>query len=179
MRKILFLKAWQLFVIVLVTYLPLPSPIGEIVGLSAAVTITLWQYSVGYYGEQKLRLMGIAPKNLLLFQVNCIYIIAVVILSVVALVFLQSDSQSVTQFESWMIILIVLFLYLVFAAIQVLIFTSQTLAELEIGKPASFREFRLNLLLFVIFVVGVWILTPKVRRYLVEEYNDVNPFESI
>ena len=70
-------------------------------------------------------------------------------------------------------------LYAIFAVFQVIIFASQTLAELEIGKPAGIRQFGLNLVLFVVFIVGLWLLAPKVRKYLVDEYHEVNPFESI
>ena len=121
--------------------------------------------------------MGIAPKNLLFYQVNNLYLAAMVFF--LFTVFIYWGPENINRAGIWIALVVILLLYAIFAAFQILFFTSQTLAELETGKPASFKDYRLNLLLFIVFIVGAWILVPKVRKYLVEEYDEVNPFESI
>lgn len=178
MKKILELKAWPLFLVSIAGYAILPSPFEEITGLLSLGVLTLWEYSIGYLGEQRLRLIGLPRKNLLLYQINTVYIVAISLCLILIPGYLEG--LKVDNFLRESVALIVpAGLYLLFAAFHVLVFNAKILTELEARQPASFGMFINNLLLLFFFPIGVWFLVPKVKKHLVEEYDEANLFESI
>ncbi|MBL7699191.1 MAG: hypothetical protein JNK79_13585 [Chitinophagaceae bacterium] len=179
MKKLLSLKAWQLFVICLLGYITLPYGIGEIIDAISGILFVVWMYAIGYYGEEKLRLMGLPAKNFELFRFNVYFIIILGVLMNILFFVWTPEEGMFDSFESWFIIPIMMILYFLYAMLHSLVFVSKTISELERKQPASFGDFVVNLVLLVIFVIGVWFLVPKVKKYLVGEYDEANLFESI
>jgi hypothetical protein len=179
MKKILTLKHWQLFLVSITGYLILPSPFEEITGLISLGVLTVWEYSIGYYGEQRLRLMGLPRKNLSLYQVNTLFLLVVGTCVIFLSSYMENNFQGINYPEEWVITFVMLAIYLIYAAIQILVFNARTITELESREPAGFNDFFSNLLLFLFFPIGVWFLVPKVKKQLVDEYDEANLFESI
>ncbi len=167
MKKILSFKHWQLFLLIVICgAFVAPTPVGEIINAIAMVTFSTWLYSVGYYGELKLRNWGISNKNLSLFRFNIILVAALCLVSLL----LPKDFVASTNddFSVGTVLLVLFGFYVFFAAIQAIVFVSKTLAALEKHKAVVFDDYFTNLILFVFFFVGVWIFQPKINRLLGE-----------
>jgi len=158
MRKILTLKHWQLVsIIVLPAILFSATPLREIVGAVCGLLFLLWIYSIGYFGQRLLQTFGLQPMNLKLFQAN---VLLLPILILVSRLPLSSGEPS----NMLNLVEMILGLYSAYAAFQVLLFAGKTLAELEYRRQVSFKEYFMNSLQIIVFVLGVWTLQPRINR---------------
>lgn len=178
MRGILRTPHWVLFTLALCTFLNFSGYVDEVVKIFASGVVMLWTFAVGYYGEQKRRLMGLQRRSLALFQFNSFYTIAFSTAAVFA-EGLVVDGAVRPGYEVLSVFFLVGLIYLVFAAIHVVVFSARTIAEVEQEGPVAFSGYFGKLLMLLFFAIGVWMLQPVVKRYLIEEYDEVNPFESI
>ncbi len=162
MRKILTIKHWQLAsIIVLPVILFSVTPFREFVGAICGLLFLLWIYSIGYYGQQQIRSLGLHPMNLKLFQINVLLLPLLTLFSKL----LPSFGQTT---KTPNIIEMLLGLYSAFAAFQVLLFAGRTLAELEYRRQVNFGEYAMNSLQIIVFFFGVWTLQPRLNRQFEE-----------
>ena len=177
MRNILRLDHWILFILALASFLNFSGYVDEIIKVIASSVLILWTFSVGYYGEQKRRLMGLPPKKLAFFQFNSFFTLIFGHVIFMDQQVRASDSAAYIQF----VLLIggIAVLYFLFAAIHMVVFAARTFAEVEEERPVAFSGYFSRILMMIFFAIGVWMLQPRVKRYLIEEYDEVNPFESI
>lgn len=178
MRGILRTPHWVLFTMSLCTFLNFPGYVDEGVKIFASGVIVLWTYAVGFYGERKRRLIGLQPWNLALFQFNSFYTLVFTTAAMFAEPFLVEGSTP-AGYEVVFMVFAIGIIYLVFAAIHVVVFAARTIAEVEYAGPVTFSGYFSKLLMLLFFAIGVWMIQPIVKRHLVDEYDEVNPFDSI
>jgi hypothetical protein len=174
MKKLLSFRHWQLFLLIVIYGAwTSPSPLKEIINSVAVITLALWLYAIGIYGQDRIEELGLQPMNLKLFKVN---VIGIAVLCAAALIY--SLSQGGVNEANRVIantvgpkdlIFILASLYAVFALFQTIIFASKTIAKLEYRREVTFNDYFNNLLLFCFFFIGVWFLQPKVNRLIAPE----------
>ena len=163
MRKLLTLKHWHLFLLIFICGVwTSPSPLKEIINSIAFVTLTLWIYAIGVYGQEKIAELGLSSMNVNFFKIN---ILVVGIFFLAALFFFNSEPATSETIELKDIPLTVGGLYFFFAFFQTIIFACKTIAKIELRRVVSFGDYFTNLLLMVFFFIGVWILQPKVNKF--------------
>jgi len=160
MRKLLSLKHWQLFLLLLTGAWVSPSPLREIINSIALATLLLWTYSVVIYGHEKLRSKNIhCPLNSTFFRIN---IIAVALLYPFV-IFDFSYGDSINLFD---IFIALCGLYLLFGLLYATAMAAKTIESLAKGKEAHFADYSLSFFLFLFSIVGVWIIQPKVNKLI-------------
>lgn len=179
MRGILRTPHWVLFTLAIASVLTLPAVLNEVVKVFASSVTFLWIFSVGYYGEQKRRLMKLEPKPLAFFQFNSFYVLIFGNLLILLERMLTDNAETPAGMEMLFLFIGLGSLYFFFALVYMIIFSARTIAEVEHGAPLTFSGYATRFLMLLFFAIGVWMIQPIVKRYLVEEYDDVNPFESI
>jgi hypothetical protein len=174
MKRLLFFKHWQLFLLIVICGAwTSSSPWEEIVNGVFVVTFTLWIYAIGIYGQDRIAEMGLKPMKSSLFKINvgccCVLSIAAPIYSSI-----QDEARMVSNsFEAQDIIYTIAMLYGLFAAIQMIIFASKTITKIEFQREVSVNDYFSNILLMVFIFVGIWILQPKVNRLIAQKYSEV------
>lgn len=69
MKRILSLKHWHLFLLIVVTGAWIsPSPLKEIVSAISFISFSVWVYAIVVFGNQKISEMGIQPFTLNFFK---------------------------------------------------------------------------------------------------------------
>jgi hypothetical protein len=75
MKRILSFKHWQLFILIFITGAWVsPSPLNEIVHSVSIVTFSIWIYSIGVYGQERIQQLGLPAMNVKLFKANAIIV---------------------------------------------------------------------------------------------------------
>jgi hypothetical protein len=168
MKKLLFYKHWQLFLLIFICGAWIsPSPVQEIINGVSVVTFTLWIYAIGVYGQERIAELGLKSMNLKLFKVNVIIVGTFFLVGLVYSAIKGEVNQATTStLESKSIPYIASGLYLTFAMIQTIIFACKTIAKLEYKREVSFGDYFNKLLLMFFFFVGIWFLQPKVNRLI-------------
>ena len=172
MKKILKFKHWHLFILIVLTGAwTSPSPLKEVINSIAFVTFLIWIYSIGIYGQEKLESLKLPTSNTKLFKINIIMFPILLIIS-----FLLSPEQTTentqTEFNTQMILLIPISLYMFFALFQTIVFACKTLTSIELKKEVKFSDYLVNLILILFFIIGVWVLQPKITKLIVETENN-------
>src|SRR5258706_4213749 len=112
MKRILNVKHWQLFLLVVIPGAwTSPSPLKEIINSIAVITFLIWIYSIGKSGHDKLKDRGIGPLNFGLFKINILLIPILIVL----IYLLDTGTE---DFELIDIITVPATLYLLFAFAQ-------------------------------------------------------------
>jgi hypothetical protein len=162
MKKILLLKHWQLFLLVVLTGTWVsPSPLKEIINMISVVTFTLWAYAIIVQGQQKLLSVGNYTPNLSLLRFNIILILTAIVTSF----FVSVESEN----PIFIIPLIILSFYLVFAILYCIYIIAKIIKSIELNREAEFGDCIGYLLLIFFFFIGVWILQPKLNKIFSEE----------
>ena len=156
MNKILFIKHWQLFLLVVLTgFWVSPSPLKEIINMISIITFTIWAYAIVVQGQEKLQKFGYC-KNLIFFKSNIVLIATTMTVSL----FISDELESTI-----MVIFLILFsIYLLFAIFYCIYLVAKTIKSVEMNKKAGFKDYNGYLLLIFFFFIGVWVLQPKVNR---------------
>lgn len=170
MTKLLSLKHWQLFLLIVICGAwTSPSPLKEIINSVALVSFTSWVYAIGVYGQSRIAELGLMVMNVKLFKVN---VLISGVLWLILLICAATQGQDIGANEPSGTIRIkdILFIlpgfYFFFAFVQTIIFACKTIAKIELRREVSFGDYFTNLLLMVFFFIGVWILQPKINRLI-------------
>lgn len=174
MKKLLFYRHWQLFLLVVICGAwTSPSPLKEIINSVAVVTLALWLYAIGVYGQDRIRELGLTPMNLKLFKAN---VIGIGVICAVALIYSvamggvnEANRALINTVGPKDLIFIVAGLYAAFALFQTSIFVSKTIAKLEHRREVNLNDYFNNLVLMLFFFIGIWFLQPKVNRLVASE----------
>ena len=160
MEKILNFKHWHLFIlIVLLGAWTSPSPLKEIINSIAGLTFLTWIYSIGVFGQEKLKELGLQTSDTKFFKIN-IFLIALLTVTI------NLFSKETTDFEISDIIIVPFALYLIFSIFYTAIFAIKTLTKIELKKEIEFSDWILNFIMLIILFVGIWFIQPKVNKYL-------------
>lgn len=148
-----------------------PSPLEEIINSIALVTFLIWIYSIGIYGQAKLKSLNLPTLNTKFFKINIVLFPILLIIS-----FLLSPEQTTentqAEFNTQTILLIPISIYMFFAFFQTIIFSCKTLAMIELKREVKFSDYFVNLILILFFIIGIWILQPKITKLIAEtEHN--------
>lgn len=92
---------------------------------------------IGYYGQQKIDVLGLQPMNLKLFLINIFLLPALLVISI-----LMSPSETSTTIPG--AIGAVLGIYSGIAAFHDLLFAGKTLTKLEYQREVSFNDYFFN-----------------------------------
>ena len=84
----------------------------------------------------------------------------------------QTTENTQTEFNTQMILLIPISLYMFFALFQTIVFACKTLTSIELKKEVKFSDYLVNLILILFFIIGVWVLQPKITKLIVETENN-------
>lgn len=171
MKKVLKFKHWHLFILIVLTGAwTSPSPLKEIINSIALVIFLIWIYAIGIYGQEKLKSLELPALNTKLFKINIILFPILLIVS-----FLLSPEQTAentkAEFNIQTILLIPISLYMFFAFFQTIVFSCKTLAMIELKREVKFSDYLVNLILMLFFIIGVWILQPKITKLIAETEN--------
>ncbi len=162
MKQILRLKHWQLFcLIILPSAFTSPSPLQEIVRYFGLIILLFWVYSIGVLGHDKLKDLKLESEKLKFFKVNVI--ICPVTILIVHL-FTLGDTEP--EFTPMFIAVTPFALYFFFSLFYIIFFTSKVLSKIELKREVEFSDYSKNLLFIFVFIIGVWIIQPKVKRYI-------------
>lgn len=175
MKRILTFKHWQLFLLIVIPrFLTLPSPLGEIIHLISLVTFTIWIYSIGVYGQERVAILGLPNLDIKKFKTN---IILITILLIIIYILPQDQNAYDTESESslHLKLLIPVLLYFFFVIIQAVIFVCKTLAIIELKREVTFGDYFVNLILIGFLMIGVWVIQPKVTKLIAD--NDTTTLE--
>lgn len=184
----IFLRAkhWQLF---LVIYgLPILIQILAIAGLISVdapilpylfwdlVFITILTLSLGvilsWMGSVSLRLQEKLPQGMqmkvglfkafLIFPLLCILVFAVINLKIL---FAPVFCQVGTGFDPMaMGIIFPMQIFAMFCMIPTIWFTAKTIKSVDLQREAKFRDFSREFFLIFFYILGVWLIQPKVNR---------------
>jgi len=162
MKKVLSLKHWQLFILVFIlgSWVS-PSPYKEIVNSISFITLIIWIYAIGIFGQKKLEENKLPSMKTNFFLIN----LAFVSLFFVVSYFFKPEENS-TDFSLIDIIFIPISIYAIFAIGQILAFISKTITTLELKKEVKVSDYISNVFLIVFFFIGIWILQPKLKKLI-------------
>jgi hypothetical protein len=159
MKKILTLKHWQLVaLIVLPSIWTLKSPFAEILNMFSALILLVWIYSIGFYGQKTIELLGLKSMNRKLFQLNILLLPS---LAAASKVIAPTQTQT---FGSIDFVIAVLGIYSGFAIFQVLFFAAKTFATIECRREVFFSDYFKTFFQIACFILGIWTLQPRINR---------------
>lgn len=165
MKKILNLKHWQLFILIVLTGAwTSPSPLQEIIRFIGLTTFLIWIYSIGIYGQIKLESLKLPTLKTKLFKLN---IVAFPIL-LLFLGLISPERNYGTELSFLEIILIPFGIYMFFALIYSVVFACKTITMIELKKEVNFSDYLGNFLLMLFLIIGIWILQPKITKLIAE-----------
>ena len=156
MKSFLTLKHWQLVALVII-----PALLDSIFLYShiiSGIIILLWISSIGYYGQERIILLGLKPMNFKLFAVSLIFLPFFILLSGI----IVSDNPAN---DTTIDILNMFFgLYCGFAIFQVLFFASKMIVTLEYEKEVGINDYLKTVFQIVVFILGIWNLQPRINQ---------------
>jgi len=174
MKGILKFKAWQLFLLIIIPSSWIPTnALGGVIRLFGLLIALIWLYSICIYGQDKRIAIGLPRLNLKFFKINILTIPVLAIL----IYFLSPQSRGESNFKGDDLRefpFMVVFLYFVFAMFQITILAMKTLTTIELNKEVTFKEYYPNLFYTMVFIVGIWILQPKVTRLIAGDESILN-----
>ena len=135
----------------------------------AVVTFTCWIYAIGVYGQERIIEMGLQPMNIKLFKANVLIVGSFFLIALIFSATQRQINSTSNTFEPKDIIFTLAGLYLFFAIFQTIYFTCKTLGKIELRREVSFGDIFPSLILLLFFFVGVWILQPKVNKFIATE----------
>lgn len=163
MEKILSFKHWQLFLIFICIFWVSPIPLKEIINLIGILTFIIWIFSIVKYGQIKIQEQNLPKLDDKLFKLN---LVVLTLFLIIKYFFLTEEINETGIFN---LIHIVLTIYLIFAFIQIIVFSSKTLSTLELRKETKFSDYSGYFFMFIFFFVGVWMLQPKINKLFSRE----------
>jgi hypothetical protein len=167
MKKLLFFKHWKLFLLIVICGAWVsPSPLKEIINSVSIITLLSWIYSIGVYGQDRIAELGLKTMNLKLFKTNLIIVSILCFIGLVYSAITKETSEVTNTFGVMDIIVSVVGLYFVSAFFQAIIFACKTIAKVEYRREVSFSDYFDYFFLMICFVIGIWILQPKVNRLI-------------
>jgi hypothetical protein len=172
MKRILSLKHWQLFLLIVITAAwSSTGPLSEIIHSVSLVTFTCWIYSIGIYGQERVEALHLPTLNTTLFKINIFLFPLLLIIGLIIAPEQTMDTQ--TEFNLRAIIFIPIVLYCMFAGFHIVMFAFKTLATIELKREVTFDDYVLNLILTGIFIFGIWILQPKITTLIADTHQNV------
>lgn len=170
MKRILSLKHWHLFLLIVVTGAWIsPSPLKEIVSATSYISFSVWVYALGVFGNQKISEMGILPFSLNFFKITAF--IAPILCVILLFLAPKQVNGVVEEVDLQLAAFIAGGFFLIFVLIYNVVFACKTLTTLELRRQASFSESLTNLVLMIFLFIGIWILQPKITRLIAESDN--------
>ncbi len=156
------LKHWQLFcLIALPSAFISSSPLQETVRFTGFIIFLLWIYSIGIFGQKKLKILKLESKNLRLFKIN-VFICPLTILLVLLITYGKTESGFTPTF----FIVTPFALYFIFSFFHITFFAIKTLTAIELNREVEFSDYSKNLFLMFFLLIGAWIIQPKVTKYI-------------
>lgn len=165
------MKHWQVFlVMILPTFLNLPTPLAELLHLCATVFSFLWLYALAKFGQVKLNEFGLQPLNFSKFKWH---LYSLSFFMAIAIFF---PSENTEQGFSWFDLIspvlyfptLLLFLYIFYSFFYILFYIGKLLAQLEYRHEVGFWESGVHILLFLVMYVWIWFLQPRINKLFVE-----------
>ena len=171
MQIFLLAKHWQLFVLIALPLVSLRFFGGQFSGLQVSIMVALlvsavcgWWYAVGVTVNEKLdeSLRG----NILYFKIALIIPVAYVIFMFSVFSSTGAEGEEVQRAPQW-----VGYLYMVamVSLYYALWFVARQFVSLEKNERAVYSEYAISMLGFLIVLLGVWFIQPKVNALLAEE----------
>lgn len=161
------LKHWQLFLLVVVLPIFLPSdpatslPFFFITMILVGGVIFGWVYSLGINLHKKLPQSVL--MNLRLFK--WMIFISLVYISAISLYTSQTLSSSGQQFNTGIFALIfTLHLFVMFCLFYCLHFIAKSLKALELRKHVTFSDYAGEFFLIWFFPFGIWFIQPRINK---------------
>lgn len=161
------MKHWQVFLLmILPTFLSLPSPFSELSHLCATVFSFLWLYALAEFGQAKLKEFQLQPLNLKKFKWHLYSLISFMVL---AIFIPDGNSNEGLGWFSWINPILyfptlLLFLYIFYCFFYILIYIGKLLAKLEYKQEVTFWDSLTHILLFLVMYVWIWFLQPRLNK---------------
>ena len=158
MRKILSFQHWLLFLLISIRIWTPPSPFELITSVIAGATVLTWLYSVVVYGTEKAEQRGVFYSlNLKFFKLNLIVLI---------FLFLGLTSVSHYGFHVPKLIIQACTLYTVFGTFYSMAAAAKSITSLTQDRDVPFKDYFLVFIMILFFLVGVWVIQPKVNKLI-------------
>ena len=161
MKFFLKIKAWQLFLLILVpVFLPYPKGVGLIgfLGLNWLVPVIVtiaWLYSIGMSVNSRLP-NGLKASTLL-------YNVSFLMPLIYAVLFLLLFLQSVELFR-WPVWFTFIHFAFTIGTVYGLWFTAKQYVTFTRNEKVQFADYIETLFLFWFFPIGVWVIQPKINK---------------
>ena len=171
MQVFLLAKHWQLFILMGVPLVCLRLFGGQFSGLQVSIMVALlvasvcgWWYAVGVTVNEKLdeSLRG----NVLFFKVALVVPVAYVIFMFTVFSSSGVEGEEVQRAPQWVGYLYILAMVSLYYALW---FVARQFVSLQKNERAVYSEYAVSMLGFLIAVVGVWFIQPKVNALLAEK----------
>lgn len=163
MNIFLKMRAWELFFLFIIPVLAgflipknLEHNLLPFVNLLFFILIIGWLYSVGINANRLL--IKEIQINDTFFRLNIAYFLGYV----VVLFFNVGSLKSILFDESSFAVLFSV--YFIFAVSYCFYFSSKVLVMYEIKRNVSFNNHRKEFFLLIIFLIGIWILQPRINK---------------
>lgn len=175
MERIIKLKNWQVFSILIFFYIlifvfqEMELSIGKLTPIELTVASTiillvlffLWFMTIGIFLNQ----IADNPFHFKKYVLIIAGISCILGYSLLGLQRLEFERNIVPMWLSF-----VSFPFTFWGIIYIFYKVPKSLKSIELGHKAKFSEFLLDLILFAIFPIGVWIIQPRINRiYAVKE----------
>ncbi len=160
MAIILKIKNWQIFPILLVGYLMTVFSIENEVFLTLLINIIGIFIIFGWLLFLGLSLSKISKNDNTFFTVNAL----IVIISIIIFRILGKGED----YEVEGIVALPLF-YIMYALIYVFAYPMKLLKSIELKREVKFKDYWYLFFLMIFWIIGVWIVQPKLNRIINEE----------
>lgn len=170
MKKILSLRHWQLFILIIVFGAWVsPSPLQEICNGIAFLTFIAWVYSISFYGKEKIIFFDETGMNFNSFRIHVFVILISVIVSKIFPAFFRTINTETFGISDLLLLLVGLYIF--YSIFQVIVFTGKMITMLIEKRKVSFGDYFPNLILICFLFVGIWILQPKLNKIFSDSEN--------
>jgi hypothetical protein len=160
MHRILFLKHWHLFLLMVVPmYWISAEPLRSVINTFGVFVFSGWIYVMGVVGQEKIERKGSGSKPTGLFKLNCILVPLLYVLLVLAF-------EPIAEGDWAEYIFLPVAVYFCFGVLQMTFFSVKTLTTLEIGRDPKVKDWIFNSILLLFMPVGIWILQPKITSII-------------
>lgn len=131
-----------------------------------------WQYTLGSNLHKKLP-TGV-NMNLWLFKTSLIIpFVYIVVLSFFMYDIFTDIQANVLPNFYWFVLIIPMHLFSMFCMFYGLYFNAKSLKAVELQRPVTTNDYLGEFFLFWFFIVGVWILQPRINKLFEGEENEM------
>ena len=158
MKKILSLQHWQFFLLIAIRIWTPPSPFDLMTSVIAAATVLIWLYSVVIYGAKTAEERGVFYSlNLKFFRLN---------MFILVILFSGLTGVSRYGFVIPKIIIQICTIYAIFGTFYSMAAAAKTITSLSQDRNVPFKDYFLVFIMILFFLIGVWVIQPKVNKLI-------------